>query len=111
MADASSGGRTARDRAPSQSTDSLYFCLSYAPTFRSSAGEGSPVGADPSVVAFFHDLSDRVRLVLGAAPGTEVGYLPTPEPDEPWPGRATAPALARCKILVPLYCERYFNND
>jgi FxsC-like protein len=110
MTDASTGGRAARGGAPSQSFDSLYFCLGYAPTVRTGSGDGSSVGPDESVVAFFHDLSDRVRLVLGAAPGIQVGYLPMPEPGEPWPGRATALALARCKILVPLYCERYFNN-
>jgi FxsC-like protein len=112
MSDALPGGRTLRGGEPD--FGSLYFYLSYAPTVQSSGRDGMPgssvAGPDESVTTFFHDLSENVRLLVGAAPGTQVGYLPLPEPGEPWPGRSARLALASAKIFVPLYCERYFNN-
>lgn len=107
MTDAASGGRAAHGGEPD--FDSLYFYLAYAPTQR--PGGPSANGPDELVTAFFQALCEQVRLHIGAAPGTQVGYLPAPEPGEPWPGRTAHRALARAKIFVPLYCERYFNSE
>jgi FxsC-like protein len=112
MTDALPVGRDVRGGEPD--FGSPYFFVSYAPTVRPGSRGGISgswvAGPDESVTAFFHDLSENVRMLIGAAPGTAVGYLPVPEPGEPWPGAAAQPALASAKIFVPLYCDRYFNN-
>lgn len=111
MTDALPGGRIMLGEPE---FDSLYFYLGYAPTIRPGNRDGvsgsSTVGPDESVTTFFRDLSDSIRLRVGAPPGAQVGYLAVPEPGEPWPGRKARMALSRAKIFVPLYCERYFNN-
>ncbi|MGW1976772.1 TIR-like protein FxsC [Streptomyces sp. NPDC001889] len=95
---------TVRDTGPERP----YFFLSYARTPAPGAG-----GPDPNlwVERLFMDLCAHVAAVADLPDGMRPGVME--RGPEPGADRAEPPAeaLARCRVLVPLYSPRYFASE
>jgi FxsC-like protein len=95
--------------APSDVPGLPYFLISYPHTERN--GQGSERDPDEWVIRFYEDLKRNVEELAAVPPGTRVGVLDRDRwVEDDW--RAGLPeALAVCRVLVPLYSDRYFESD
>src|ERR1700722_14516649 len=87
-----------------------YFLMSY-PHTEHNGDNGSGRAPDYWVMKFYRDLCRNVEELAAVAPGTRVGVLDRDLwVEDDWIAGLPA-ALASCRVLVPLYSQRYFESE
>jgi FxsC-like protein len=95
---------------PQESIRAAYFLISY-PHTEHNGDHGSERAPDYWVIKFYNDLCRNVEELVAAAPGIRVGVLDRDLwVEDDWIAGLPA-ALGSCRVLVPLYSQRYFESD
>jgi hypothetical protein len=88
---------------------SEYFLISYPHTAHNGPELGR--GADDWVIKFYRDLHRNVEELAGVPPRTRVGILDREFwLEDDWL-EGLPEALSACRVLVPLYSDRYFQSE
>src|ERR1700722_3648930 len=86
-----------------------YFLISYSHTERNGRGPGRD--ANDWVIKFYGDLSRNIEVLADLPSGTRVGVLDREFwVEDDWL-EGLPEALSRCRVLVPLYSDRYFQSE
>jgi FxsC-like protein len=100
-------GGGVRGTEPADDDDRPYFFLSYAHAIRGDATEAED--NDVWISQLFRDLSDHIAQLTGR-PASKVGFMDRElRSGSEWPWRMSR-SLAACRVFVPLYSRRYFQD-